>query len=210
MARQLEEFVGRVTYNIVNIVSNGTKKMFNGYILLNDVNGKQNSYKVISFRTHVIFQAEKLGTNGIKNKMVKFKGYFKENTYNGQTTFQLMAEEMYIEGLENLAIQAENASTSDPNKPNVGSLPPAGATIKPAGNIQNNTTVAQMPMQNTVQQGLINATAPSEPQPIVQTIDTTIYPQQPTVVTPSVPVAPQQTQLQTQGPSKIEGGFVLN
>ena len=181
-----EEFVGEITYNVVNLVSNGTKKIFNAYILLKDLNGTLSSYKVVSFRSQVIYQSEKLGVSGIKGKVVKFKGKFKENVWNGQTTFQLMAEEMFIEGMEHLAEEAKQADTTQPKAP-AQSLAPAGATLV------HTPAAVQVPVP-----------AVQVPVPTPVTMDTTLYPSAPTLVTPTAPNATQSS-----GPGHIPGGFKI-
>ena len=124
MAQALEIFKGKMTYNIVNLTKNG-KKLFNGFIVMPDVNGNEASYKVVSFRTHVISQSEVLGDKGMTGKNVTVHGTFKENTWNGETKWELMAEKIYIEGMEALASAAEANEAVLPPVPS-GGLPPIG------------------------------------------------------------------------------------
>jgi len=209
MARQLEEFTGIMTYNIINpLKKKPGKYMFVGYIQLNDINGQPSSYKVISFRTHVIYQGQRVGTNALKNKKVMFKGYFKENTWNGSTTFELMAEEMHIEGMERLALEAvEHSSTESTNSPQkpAGSLAPAGATIQQAAVQQPQPQ--SFPQTPIVQQPPIAPVIPtvSNQQVTTQVIDTTLPQSNPGMV----PQPINQTTIQSgQKPQPIAGGFI--
>ncbi len=124
MAVALEIFKGKMTYNVVNLAKN-SKKLFNGYIVMPDANGNEASYKVVSFRSHVISQSEVLGDKGMTGKNVTVHGTFKENTWNGETKWELMAEKIYIEGMEQLAVAAEAKEAVLPTVP-AGSLPPVG------------------------------------------------------------------------------------
>jgi len=129
----IEIYQGKMTYNVVSLYSNGTKKRFSGFIVLIDGNGNEASYKINSFRSQVTIQSEALGERGMAGKSVTAHGYFKENTWNGQTTMELMCEKLYIEGHEQLAVDAEASSMSLPAVP-PGVLPGAPvAPIAPAG-----------------------------------------------------------------------------
>ena len=128
MAQPIEIFKGKMTYNIVNVVKGGTRKVFNGFIIMPDVNGNESTYKVVSFRSHLISQSEVLGDRGMAGKNVTIHGTFKENTWNGETKWELMAEKIYIEGLEALADQAESSAAVLPAVP-AGGLPPMGTPI---------------------------------------------------------------------------------
>ncbi len=226
-AQEPQEFVGRMTYNIVNLVKNGSKKMFNGFIVLKDVNGIESSYKVISFRTHVIYQSEVLGEKGMTGKIVKVLGTFKENTWNGETTFQLMAEKIYIEGMEQLATAAENSEKELPQSPGgtLGSAPvaaPAGAIIQGQPAVQQSAPITPQapqtpsaPVMQTTPQAPITPSAPViHDQPFYtpaapQVIDTTTVPTVPTMTTPIAPIqnaAPTQS-ASPHGPGAIAGGY---
>lgn len=170
MAQVLEIFKGKMTYNVVNLTKT-SKKLFNGFIVLLDANQNEVSYKVVSFRSHVITQSEVLGDKGMAGKTVTVHGTFKENTWNGETKWELMAEKIYIEGMEALAEQAEAKEAVLPAVP-AGGLPPMGvqptyqAPMPQPGNIQVPMPIAPVP--NIVPPAMITPGAPmmNGPQPI--------------------------------------------
>ncbi len=162
MANELQEFTGTMNYNAVKLYSNGTKKMFNGFITLKDTNGQETSYKMVSFRSQVCYQSEALGERGMKGKLVSVHGVFKENTYQGKTEFQLMAEKIFIQGMEHLAIEADSAEQALPTAPggqlsNAPQAAPMGAVIQGQQAPQNTAPQVQQAPQNY-------ATAPQTPQ----------------------------------------------
>ena len=121
-AKELDVFQGTMTYNTVSLYSNGTKKRFSGFIVIKDTNGNETSYKINSFRSQVSIQSEALGERGMAGMKATAHGYFKENTWNGETKWELMCEKLYLEGYEQLAADAEAASTPMPAVP-PGQLP---------------------------------------------------------------------------------------
>lgn len=121
-AKELDIFQGTMTYNVVSLYSNGTKKRFSGFIVISDTNGNDTSYKINSFRSQVCIQSEALGERGMAGKKVTAHGYFKENTWNGKTSWELMCEKLYIDGMEQLAADAEASGTPMPAVP-PGQLP---------------------------------------------------------------------------------------
>lgn len=121
-AKPLDVFQGTITYNTVTLYANGTKKRFSGFIVMLDANNNEASYKINSFRSQVYIQSEALGERGMAGKKATVHGYFKENTWNGETKWELMAEKIYLEGYEQLAADAEAASTPMPAVP-PGQLP---------------------------------------------------------------------------------------
>lgn len=120
--KELDVFQGTITYNTVSLYANGTKKRFSGFIVMLDANNNEASYKINSFRSQVCIQSEALGERGMTGKKATVHGYFKENTWNGETKWELMAEKIYLEGHEQLAADAEAASTPMPAVP-PGQLP---------------------------------------------------------------------------------------
>lgn len=147
MAQPIDIFQGTMTYNVVNLVKGGTRKVFNGFISMLDVNGNSASYKVVSFRSHVTLQSEALGERGMAGKKVTIHGTFKENTFNGESKWELMAEKIYIEGFEALAAQAEASEVPMPTTP-PGTLPPAGmsAPTIPTGPVAPTIQTPNIPM----------------------------------------------------------------
>lgn len=139
MAKVLQIYKGVMTYNKVYLVKNGTKKMFTGFIKLADEYGNENSYKVNSFRSHVIIQSEAIGERGMAGKNVEIHGEFKQNTYQGETNWELMAEKIFIEGYEQLAIDADSANYPMPTPP--------GMQMQPMQPMQ---PVYVQPAQNTI------------------------------------------------------------
>lgn len=176
----IQIYEGIITYNTVNLVKNGTKKIFNGFFRTTDGSGNQVSYKIISFRSQIIMQSEALGEKGMANKKAKIHGIFKQSTYN--QAWELWAEEMWIEGYEALAEQAKAKSlaTSMPTPP-PGVLP----------NFQNLNQ--PMPIQQT-QAPVYDMPAPP---PLVGPNN---FIQQP------IP----QMQQPVAGPAPIAGGYVYN
>lgn len=119
MAKVLQIYKGVMTYNKVYLVKNGTKKMFTGFIKMADEHGNENSYKMNSFRSQIIIQSEAIGERGMAGKNVEVHGEFKQNTWQGETNWELMAEKIFIEGYEQLAIDAEAADYPMPTPPGI-------------------------------------------------------------------------------------------
>ena len=118
MSQELQVYQGKVKFNdTATNPGKGTKRFF-GQIEMKDTEGDVNSYQMISFRSQVISQSENLGKNGMSGKNVKVKGVFEQNTYNGNTSWQLKVDELYIEGMETLAETIkESTEIQLPKKP---------------------------------------------------------------------------------------------
>ena len=121
-AKKLDIFRGVMTFNTIALYKNGTRKRFTGFILIKDEYGNETSYKINSFRSQVIIQSEALGERGMKGMHCTAHGYFKENTWNGETKWELMCDKLYLDGHEQLAADAEAAGAPMPQVP-PGTLP---------------------------------------------------------------------------------------
>jgi len=100
-----------------------TKRFF-GQIDMVDAEGDINTYQIVSFRSQVISQSENLGKNGMSGKTVKVKGEFSQNTYNGNTSWQLKIDELFIEGMESLADDIKQSTEIQmPKKPSDVTIP---------------------------------------------------------------------------------------
>ena len=117
-----EIYRGTITWNTIKLYANGSKKRFEGFIVIKDTNSNETSYKMVSFRSQVIIQGETLGEKGMSGKSCVAHGEFKENTWNGETTWQFMCDKLILDGMEELADQAEKAATPLPAVP-AGTLP---------------------------------------------------------------------------------------
>ena len=189
----MEVYSGKVRFNDTSTnPGKGTKRFF-GQIEMVDAEGDINSYAMISFRSQVISQSENLGKNGMSGKTVKVKGVFEQNTYNGNTNWQIKIEELYIDGMENLAetIKAD-ATIQLPKKPSDITIP-TNPTLPLVENIPQNSiqNYGVMPMPGG---------GPSVGGPGAVT-GGFVYNQSAAVVN-SMPSA--------GGPSAVSGGFIYN
>jgi len=130
MTTKLEVFRGVMTYNTIALYKNGTKKRFTGFIVIKDEYNNETSYKINSFRSQVIIQSEALGERGMKGISCEVHGEFKQNTWNGETKWELMAEKIFLDGYKQLAIDAEAASRPLPQVP-PGILPTSNGSVDP-------------------------------------------------------------------------------
>ena len=99
----MEIYQGKMRFNDTATNPGKNTKRFFGQIDMVDAEGDINTYQIVSFRSQVISQSENLGKNGMSGKTVKVKGEFSQNTYNGNTSWQLKIDELFIEGMESLA-----------------------------------------------------------------------------------------------------------
>jgi hypothetical protein len=168
----LEIYRGIMTYNTIALYSNGTKKRFTGFIIVADEHGNETSYKINSFRSQVIIQSETLGERGMKGMHCTVHGNFKENTWNGETKWELMAEKIILDGQEQLAADAEAAVRPMPTAP-PGTLPsspgaspmvPQTATPIPVQPIYN-MPAAPAAIPGTVAGSMAPVAAPNIPAP---------------------------------------------
>ncbi len=84
----LTKYPAEFTFGVVNLSGAG-KEYFTGYALIPDAEGNKNSYKCMSFRSHVFNQAKHLGTTQENTKAlngvpVLLEGYFKQNDRPGK------------------------------------------------------------------------------------------------------------------------------
>lgn len=188
MSQEMLVYQGRIKFNdTATNPGKGTKRFF-GQIEMKDTEGDYNSYQMISFRSQVISQSENLGKNGMSGKNVKVKGIFEQNTYNGNTTWQLKVDELYIEGMETLAETIkESTEIQLPKKPS-DVMHPTNPTAPLVENIPANSINMPggvMPVPGTVRGGF--------------------------VYQGNVPTMPNQGNLPGQGmPGSVGGGFVYN
>ena len=164
MAREKKEiqiYEGTMLWNDTNFYAGGKKKMSTGTITMIDTNHNACDYRYVSFRSQVSIQSDALGKNGMKGIKCKVHGYFEENTYQGNTTMQIMVDKLFLEGHEQLAIDAEAAGTPLPPVP-AGTLP--SAPIQPM--VSNGMPIAP----TGVQVGAPNIPAPTIP---MQTLPST-------------------------------------
>lgn len=120
----MEIYQGKIKFNDVATNPGKNTKRFFGQIDMVDAEGDINTYQIVSFRSQVISQSENLGKNGMSGKNVKVKGEFSQNTYNGNTTWQLKIEELFIEGMESLADDIKQSTDIQmPKKPSNVTIP---------------------------------------------------------------------------------------
>ena len=129
----------------------------------------------------------------MSGRTVKVKGVFEQNTYNGNTNWQLKIDELYIDGMENLAETIKTDTTIQlPKKPSDITIP-TNPTLPLVENIPQNSiqNYGVMPMPG----GGPSAGGPSA------VTGGFIYNQSAAVVN-SMPSA--------GGPSAVSGGFIYN
>jgi len=211
---EILKYEGIITYNTISLYANNTKKRFTGFIKMIDANQNEASYKINSFRTQVIYQSDILGERGMAGKKIIVHGYFKENSWNGKTTMELMAEKIYIIGMEKLADDAEKSETALP--------------IPPVGGLPQNTTalytppVVAQPIAHQQPLAQPTLTVPSNAAPVetnsVPAAVSNAYVYNPAAsqmpqVAPTVPITqmPQQQVSQApQSPQAVSNAYVYN
>ena len=203
---EIQIFRGKMTYNCVKLYANGTKKRFEGFIILEDSNGNPESYKILSFRSQVYIQSETLGERGMAGKIVTAHGSFKENNWQGKVTHELVCEKIYIEGMDELAADAEASSLSLPAVP-PGQLPGSPvAPIAPMGAPQP----MQMPTAPTMNLPGVQQAAPGQiqnvgPAPIAGAY---VAPAEHIQIQPVAPVSNQVPAPVANGPAPIAGAYI--
>ena len=205
-----EIYKGVVTWNTIKLYANGSKKRFEGFIVIKDTNGNETSYKMVSFRSQVIIQGETLGEKGMSGKSCTAHGEFKENTWNGNTTWQFMCDKLILDGMEDLANQAEKAATPLPAVP-AGTLPSnpmqpmqVAAVAPTTQNMVAPVVVAPPPVIGAVPIQQTIAPVTNMPPPVIGAvpIQQTIAPvAAPVYQAPQIPVVSQQPVVMTPVPA---------
>lgn len=153
----METYQGKIKFNDTATNPGKNTKRFFGQIEMLDSEGDTNSYAMVSFRSQVISQSENLGKNGMSGKTAKVKGTFELNSYGGKEQWQLKIDELYIEGMENLAETIKSDTTIQlPKKPSDVTIPtdPTAPLVEniPQNSIQN---AGVMPMPGSAQGGFV-------------------------------------------------------
>ena len=153
----MEIYQGRIKFNDTATNPGKNTKRFFGQIEMVDAEGDTNSYGMVSFRSQVISQSENLGKNGMSGKTAKVKGTFELNSYGGREQWQLKIDELYLEGMENLAETIKADTTIQlPKKPSDITIPtdPTAPLVEniPQNSIQN---AGVMPMPGSTQGGFV-------------------------------------------------------
>ena len=118
----IQVYQGIITANDVRLYKNGTKKMMVGRITIPNELGSTSSYKMVSFRSQVYIQSETLGQDRMANIRATVHGTFKENEWQGEISLNFICDKLYLDGYEQLAIDAEKSSMNLPAVPQ-GTLP---------------------------------------------------------------------------------------
>jgi len=121
----MAQYTGKITAVYVNVSKKG-KEYATGFIRLPDANGNENSYKFLIFAEAEVNKIKQAGPERLKGQTITMDGEFKENTWNGQTTYQLFTNSVIIP--EEL-LQSPIGETSPGNAPGGNeTTPPAGAS----------------------------------------------------------------------------------
>lgn len=160
-----QSYTGVVTAAYVNL-SKKNKEYATGYIQLPDANGANQSYKFLIFDDAAVANLKAFGSDALKGKSVTMDGEFKENTWNGNTEYQLMAVSIVLpEGVVAPVAQENAPATGVPG------------------------TAVPTPTAEPVQE----ATTPTVPEvPSVPTMEAPTAPTAPTAPgsVPTIPTAP--------------------
>ncbi len=103
-----QSYTGVVTAAYVNL-SKKNKEYATGYIQLPDANGANQSYKFLIFDDTAVAALKAFGPDALKGKSVTMDGEFKENTWNGNTEYQLMAASLVLPEAAINPVSPENA-----------------------------------------------------------------------------------------------------
>jgi len=168
-----QTYTGTITAAYVNL-SKKNKDYATGYIQLPDANGANQSYKFLLFDDASVAALKAFDPQNLKGKSISMDGEFKENTWNGNTEYQLMVSSLVLPGAESAPAATPELQPGQPTEP-------ATAVPNPAVEAPNAPLTPQVPATNT---------------PVVPTVPTSPeVPQAPSI--PSTPVVPQAPQVPT-------------
>lgn len=123
-----QSYTGVVTAAYVNL-SKKNKEYATGYIQLPDANGANQSYKFLIFDDTEVANLKAFGPDALKGQRITMDGEFKENTWNGNTEYQLMVAHIHL--------PEADVNTGAPGTPSV----PGGTPSTPS---VPNTTVSEV------------------------------------------------------------------
>ena len=135
----MAEYSGTVTAAYVNVSKKG-KEYANGYIRLPDANGNLSSYKFLVFDENEVNKIKEVGPDSLKGKELRVEAEFKENTWNGNTEYQLFVNKI-ISALGGSA--PESTTSQEQQAPSAPSTPSAPQV--PEGTTQEAQPDATMP-----------------------------------------------------------------
>lgn len=136
-----QSYTGVVTAAYVNL-SKKNKEYATGYIQLPDANGANQSYKFLIFDDTAVANLKAFGSDALKGKSVTMDGEFKENTWNGNTEYQLMAASIQLPEAVASMVSPENA----PGTPSAGVPTPE----TPVQAVQEASVVPEVPSVPTM------------------------------------------------------------
>lgn len=123
-------YTGEITACYLNM-SKQNREYSVGYISLPDESGTFQTYKFLVFKSDIVSKIKDFGPENLKGKTAGLIGTFAQNTYNGNTEFQLTVNDIQ---LENAVIPTEQIPTNTPNtaQPNGGIPLPINELAIPA------------------------------------------------------------------------------
>ena len=119
-----QSYTGVVTAAYVNL-SKKNKEYATGYIQLPDANGANQSYKFLIFDDTEVANLKAFGPDALKGQRITMDGEFKENTWNGNTEYQLMVAHIHLPeaDVNTGAPSVPGGAPSAPSTPSTPSTP---------------------------------------------------------------------------------------
>jgi len=160
----MAKYLGKVAVVYVNVSKKG-KEYATGYVRLPDANGNPTSYKFLVFDDAIVANIKTAKPEALKGKDLTFDGEFKENTWNGNTEFQLMVNGLEIpeDLLGGTQSVANTGTTPVPPSNDQGTVPTVPTQEAPT-QVQENTQAEVPSIPTDIPQVPTEApTAPSAP-----------------------------------------------